>query len=409
MSGIEGSIRKRLGARLKPVFRDSHEGDGPTSSADVMDRLLEGTTLLFDKERIVRKRKGRLDNSGAYTSRQRSSAFTIAFVDTEIGVEDEVSSPKRFTFNAPGYAGILVPLNDVVTTEMRGHLIRQLALSLKIGADAVVFPEFALPPIDVSDLCSEKENYSSLDAVVQNSIDARFESMASGILSEARDISSCELGKTPFIFYGSMHCRGSRYNVGVVSPGSPFENGYTLVSERGNPITDKVGVVSQELERSGPLVHKKRFPARRAGEKASVPSDLGFRLYPSKIGLIAVLICSDAIDLNQVLYIVRHNQDADFSRNFERIGLVVVPAYTRSEFLHTACRDLSDLAKTTVFVGNATGQLPTANRLHTTKLPAPKLFQSGKDEDQLLKTGRLRIILDSGVRFYRFNAALPPQ
>lgn len=109
----------------------------------------------------------------------------------------------------------------------------------------------------------------------------------------------------------------------------------------------------------------------------------------------------------RILYVVRHNLNADSARNFDRIGLVIVPAYTRSEMLHTTCRDLSELAQTTVFVGNAEGRLRTESDLHTRELPPPMIFQSGKDERELSKLKRLKMTKADGVYNYQFKPALP--
>lgn len=398
---IENSIRFRLGDRLRALDRE-------TGPADAVNRLVDGTLLLFDKERIYRMSGSERDDRSQFSHDQRAERYTLAFVETEIGVEDEAGNKQNFTYKEPGLEGILVAKTPDVEPNMREHLVEKLAIALKAEprADAVMYPEFALPPVKIRSLAANWNGTSRTDSEIERIIDRQLEDSARTMLAEACSMAECAADAVPFIFYGSTHCKETRYNVGVVSPGAPFEQDFNLVCERGNPFT-QVELLTESRRHSGPIVHKKRFPARRAGEEARVPDDMGFRLYPSKIGFIAVMICSDAIDINQVFYIVRHNENADRARNFDRIALVIIPAYTRSDLLHSSAKDLSELAHTTVFVGNAVGKLPTKNDLRKTKFPAPEIYQCGKDEHEIGPRGIVDKRSSYGITYYTFSPALP--
>lgn len=363
--------------------------------------MVESTALLFDKEMVLQPAQR------ALSAPPGGDEFKLAFIDCTIHTEAEVEEDPWFTYRKDGFNGILVPCDEAVQARMREHAVEKLSRALTENVDAIVFPEFALPPIDIENLGPDEEVFNPFDAQQQHMVDIQFEAAAAGILHDAceRESANRSPEDVPFIFYGSMHCQQSRYNIGVVSPGKPYERQYVLVSERENPISTKRKTVEKSAPRSGPLVHKKRFPARRIGERARVPASPQFRMYPSKIGMIAVLICSDAIDQNQFWYIVRHNARAKPTKNFARIGLVIVPSYTHSDLLHTTCKDLSALANTTVFVGNASGTVARMNPDFTDRMPQSQLFQCGKNEDELLEAGQVTLRRERGIRHYSFAPA----
>ena len=174
-----------------------------------------------------------------------------------------------------------------------------------------------------------------------------------------------------------------------------MEGGYKVKLERTNPLAvvsreegiAKSGKKIDEFERSGPIVHRKRFPARRAGERARVPDDHTFRTYFHPLGRICVLICSDAIDINQFLNIIRYNEEAG-PLSLNRIFMVIVPTFNQSTFLLDACKDLSALARTNVLVTNALGtlQIP-GNPPYTEKLIEGEFFFDGRPLGYLMEKG----------------------
>lgn len=411
LDDIEARINNRVLGLTRPAVAETEETFAETDderAREARQRITDGTILLFDRERILCQSPEGLTNPIPFSKGQRDGRFKLAFVDTPVKTEAEAEKDPWFTYKHPEFKGILVPRYDHVSATMRAHVVAKLGEAIKAKADAIVFPEFGLPPVDLSDIFPNPRDFDPFDLEHQKEVDKRFEQSADAMLKEACQSIGHDPSTPPFIFYGSMHCQRSRYNIGVVSPGSPFEQSYVLAAERGNPITSEVKTKPpKDTPRTGPLVHKKRFPARRAGEAARVPGGLGFRLYPSRIGLIAVIICSDVIDLNQFYYIVSHNQKADPMTHYDRIGLVIVPAYNHSELLLTTCRDLSALAQTTVFVGNAIGQLPTPNKLHTFSMPPSAIFQGGSKQSELEAVGIVETRSRLGVHYYDFDPAPP--
>lgn len=404
LSGIQERISERISGRTRPADAE----DAPPDSDMAFQRLVDGTVLLFDRERIRRQSAAGFQKPNQFSKKQWAETFKLAFVDSSMRIEGEAELPGDpwFTYRHPGMEGILVPVDDNVRITMREHVVDKLSKALCQDVNAIVFPELAFPPVDLSDQFPTPADFDPFNPAHQAEVDRRFEESAASILDEASENAGRDIDDAPFVFYGSIHCQRSRYNIGVVSPGHPFEQGYVLATEREHPITNEIKVKPETVSRSGPLVHRKRFPARRVGEATRVPGGLGFRLYPSKIGLIAVMICSDAIDRNQFLYVVRHNSQADAMTSPDRIALVIIPSYTHSELLHTTCKDLSELAQTTVFVGNATGKRELS-RLYSTPMPPSRIFQCGKEAKDLSPAGILKTRTTLGVRYYEFQPASP--
>lgn len=158
--------------------------------------------------------------------------------------------------------------------------------------------------------------------------------------------------KKPFVFLGSFHCPLTLYNVGVIYPLGDLQT-EARVRIRSEKLEGKSAGISKRRfhERVPmPLLYRKRFPARRAGESLRVPPSEEFHIYDLPIGRIAVLICSDVVDLNQSLTIARRNGP---SEKYEPIDFVLVPSFNESAKFASMCQELSYLARTTVVVVNA--------------------------------------------------------
>ncbi len=116
-----------------------------------------------------------------------------------------------------------------------------------------------------------------------------------------------------------------------------------------------------------------------------MPEAHGFRLYRHPLGLISVLICSDALDINQFSNIVRFNNDADNKEENERIFMVMIPAYNFSKILLDACRDLSLSARTNVLVTNASGESNLSrSSVRRKSLPPSELYFMGRPSSELV-------------------------
>ena len=159
-------------------------------------------------------------------------------------------------------------------------------------------------------------------------------------------------GVDPFLFLGSYHCPITLYNVGMVMPRGM--RGYgpmdMQVTARRLQRDKEPYHVRNTTPISLPISHRKRFPAKRASEQTRVPPDNQFRVFATPIGRVAILICSDIVDMNQFLFIARYN---DSMIKVDRIDYVLVPSYNTSQSLVDMCRQLSEIAATTVLLVNA--------------------------------------------------------
>ena len=307
--------------------------------------------------------------------------FRIASMRSNIGVDVEYLSPRSatYTFKDRASPGLLKIRNPKLIPQLISKRASELAGALSHDPNMVVFPEFALPPV-----VHAKKSIPARRLFTrrfQQMVEKKHEGVAAEILRQAKAKTGSD--RTPFIFYGSAHCSVCRLNIGVVSVGDPIERGFGRIFERGKPDSPHVEPTPDDpIRHSGPIAHRKRYPARRAGEAARVPDDGYFRLYLSELGYICVLICSDSIDANQALYIVHKNNLRDSQGGRGRIFLVIVPSYTRSNImLDSHCRDLSFEARTIVLVTNALGMYrkrpkPAAPE----RFPESRIYFNGMDE-----------------------------
>ncbi|MCX7362146.1 MAG: hypothetical protein NTV97_09825, partial [Alphaproteobacteria bacterium] len=185
----------------------------------------------------------------------------------------------------------------------------------------------------------------------------------------------------PFLFLGSYHCPITLYNVGMIMP-------------RGGQEVIDMRVVSRVLTRDGfvtttkdeeiraPIPHRKRFPAKRDSEQTRVPPDNAFRVFATPVGRVAVLICSDIIDLNQFLLVARYNDSAG---KMDRIDFVLVPSHNTSPKLLQMCQQLSWLAVTTVIIVNANGGANSAYPETTVYCCGKSLMIKGEKKSRLLE------------------------
>lgn len=356
---------------------------------EIRDRLLEQTSLLFDNEFIVPG-----DKSDFRYDTGLKKRFKIASIlsDLRIDFQDNGELKSQYQFDGVLPRGLLTPRDRESVECIRDERAGQLKRALSDSPDVISFCEFALPPCEFHP--EDISLIGNMDVFQQDLIDRvdlRYEETALDLLNRAV-MDGAEQKDLPFIFYGSAHCNLTRFNIGAVSPGGALESNYFLERMREDPFGsmrslkyDLVdGHSAERLQGRGPIAHKKKFPARRAGERARVPDDQNFRLYKNELGYVSVLICSDAVDINQAANIVRINRAADDASLFERINLVIVPAFNKSELLFDACRDLSAMARTNVLVTNAKGNFAdpkTPGRPRS--MPESELFFDGYSSWQL--------------------------
>lgn len=205
----------------------------------------------------------------------------------------------------------------------------------------ICYGELAYPPPPASDFVS------SVDYVSQfGRLQAQFENQLRAVCDNHGG------GQDPFLFLGSYHCPITLYNVGMVMPRGPragrMKMKVTVVTLRKNGDKPKLKRGNEEI--SLPIPHRKRFPAKRVSEKTRVPPDNQFRVFATPIGRVAILICSDVVDMNQFLFVAHYN---DARGKVGRIDYVLVPSYNTSPHLVEMCRQLSEIAATTVLAVNA--------------------------------------------------------
>ena len=364
-------------------------------------RLLDNTHFLFDEEIFS-------PNDGNFSSdRGERETFRIASIGTFLRRDDEDTDgkPAQLKIEQVNGGGMVVLADGQSASDLVDVRTRQLATALNHEPDFVSFCEFAFPPIEESQV-SEEDRRDLFSERLEQTVDGLFTDQATTMLTRAKAESSYDKEHLPFICLGSAHCMLNRYNIGVVAPGGEFENGWRMRRRRTNPFqTDRHKNYHEELG-EGPIIHKKRTPARRAGERARVPEAHGFRLYRHELGLIAVLICSDAMDINQFANIMRHNLNADLKGDrTDRIFLTLIPAYNLSSILMDACRDLSLSARTNVLVTNAMGESQTQvlrDMGRSENLPRSEFFFMGRNSSQLASANAgvvLRNFLDSNIWF----------
>ncbi len=241
----------------------------------------------------------------------------------------------------------------------------ELREALKSKPHVICFPEFAVPmPLPSSDMLgyTDPSDYGRQFK--------EFCDMCAAAMKPPAKTRNQSL-HYPFVFMGSFHCPQQHFNTGVIFPtGGHVEA--TNVRITRQKIDDEP--VQEIKPMPFPVLHRKFFPARRAGETARVPSGMEFLTY--KVGglHIGVLICSDILDLNQFLNMARLG-----SLRVDRypLDLILVPAYNLSLKLSTMCRELSLLASTSVAFVNANPCFE--------EFPSSKFFVCGFDIDELGK------------------------
>jgi predicted amidohydrolase len=107
-----------------------------------------------------------------------------------------------------------------------------------------------------------------------------------------------------------------------------------------------------------PIYHQKLTTAKSdgVGEIIRPPRTPKYNVYDCHVGVVAVLICMDAFDLNTLSRYIFSGMQGSMER---RPDLVIVPAMSPIS-LHKSCEDLSYFARTTVAYVNASCEPYTA-------------------------------------------------
>jgi predicted amidohydrolase len=237
--------------------------------------------------------------------------------------------------------------------------LEELREALELKPDIICFPEFAFPPPPAA-----PEGGWTLDEI-NRAVAKRLE-FEDAALTLMRNHES-----RAFVFLGSYHCLMTLYNVGVIYPWGERLDGTVTFTEKDMVqfAEDDLDVITRTTDRKveSPIYYRKRYPARKMGERTRVPTGRDFNIFKRNFGQVGVIICSDILDLNQFGMFIREGFDPHKGYDF-----ILVPAYNTGTSFGAMCRDLSYMSATTVILVNA--QDPAAQ----SPLPASEIYVCGQ-------------------------------
>jgi hypothetical protein len=258
----------------------------------------------------------------------------------------------------------------------------------------ICFPEFAFPPTLI--LQGAGATFDGAGFAYQNKAKTKDdETPVSKMFSERFSCAFDTNYPRPFCFFGTFHCRTTLSNVGVVLPSEFGKNcTYSMETAYGS-LSEEIGSKIRK-EVFPPFFLTKKFPAKRAGEKVSVPVDGGIEIFESSAGNAVFLICAEALDVNASNAIIRYNKLSFGSR----IDYVFVPSFNRSNELLAACQELSLLAGCVVLYVNVDGKYENAFDV-SVQLPTSAVYIAGVCISSS-KDSRLSKTIGIDCRFYSF-------
>lgn len=297
--------------------------------------------------------------------RRPSRELDLVMVSSEIDVKEKNGDlvPKSFE----DLRKILVPGDELF--RRRWHDSRKSELTgatakfegSEFHPEIICFPEFAYPPpADARTYARGEEILGHRNADRGASAIARKMDVANTYIdrsSYGRNRASFEGMVTttlegkgePFVFMGSFHCPFDFYNVGVIFPlGGSIEPEKVQLASR-----DKYGdLITTSI--NPPLLTRKRFPSRRLEEYTRVPANNDIQTFMYHDVHIAVVICSDVLDINQLFFLSKLSADRSAQ---PAVDVILVPSFNYSRAHVTMCRELSFLTNCFVVMVNANDQL----------------------------------------------------
>ena len=291
----------------------------------------------FNRTGLIFSTKEYKFNKGIQERRDGESV-RVACISSDIRIPEDIddAEPDLMSVECRDGCLLLAPNPNMRSADWTAMRLNELREAVKGQPDVICFSELAYPPPEAPRNGQPTPDYISSYGKHR----AKYERDALEILEEE----SLEA----FTFLGSYHCLQSLYNVGVIFP-LGYQAAVFDVATTQEPLVGEEVIDIDIKSISPPINYIKRFPARRAGEETRVPAGNLFEIYETKIGRVAILICSDIVDLNQFLFIARRN----LTSNREPIDIVLVPSFNTSERLRSMCRELSYLANTVVVNVNA--------------------------------------------------------
>ncbi|MEL6687879.1 MAG: hypothetical protein AAFP97_09680 [Pseudomonadota bacterium] len=340
------------------------EIDGVSRIRKIRSRAIQEMTLrtryIFDLETV--------DCEDDFTPPKKGDKFNFTLVSPHLpisfGKYKDYPKERKELYLEPSASGHCILGPSPSYDPMGWFSRRKFELKTVLNnhhSDIILFPEFAFPQSVIFQAISQDQNPD----VHKRMNDAIREEFEAG-LSLNGSLSDC------FVFLGSYHCRKTFYHNGVLLPTGMREKNLEKRSVT-HYLSDAYSSIKTDT--IDPLVFlPKRFPARRAGEQINVPVGNKLQIYRKKFGNIAVLVCSDALDLNQVTAVVNHNRTS----GPHRIDYVLIPSFNRSPQLLYAARELSLLASCMVLVCNVAGKHKNITNV-VKNLPPSKVFVCGSD------------------------------
>jgi predicted amidohydrolase len=323
--------------------------------------MLERTPQIFSRYEIYRTDSsppnGRTKQEIQLPFEQET--LNVVTIGSDLNIWNEADMEMDFTRDG---CRLLKPKASMNVDRWMDERILELEEAMKLDPNVIIFPEFAYPPPQPTVPTSWA--WEDIDAKLEQR--EEFDRRALQVIGN----------KNVFLILGSFHCLMSLYNVGVIFPWGSHRDGqadFTRVQrDHGRLGLSYFNSVPGHDRINAPILYRKRFPARKVGEQTRVPTGREFNIFKCSFGKVVVLICSDVLDINQFLTIVRESLAA---RDFD---FVLIPAYNPATSFNDICRDLSNLAATTVVVANAHDR--------GVNLPSSELFVCGQDSDQLPKS-----------------------
>lgn len=339
-AGILRGYTKR--ARASRAKREEGDPDFEEEAGEVyFHDMLERTRQIFSRYTIYRTDDhGKAANKTFLTDRTLKHTrpnLKIVCVSSELDIWSETKLKMQTMRDG---CRILYPQETLKPGRWIENRLAELDAALKHDPDIVVFPEFAYPPP------SPTPNGGWTVDEISETVGQRVEFERRALERVGRE--------DVFLVLGSFHCIMTLYNVGVVFPWGSHRSGQAdyLKHERRQGkggIVRPVEVPETDLVR-GPVLYRKRFPARKIGEQTRVPPGRDFNVFKCGFGNVLVLICSDVLDINQFMTIIQQSLE---HKDFDYI---LIPAYNPGASFNKICRDLSFLAATTVIVANASDE-----------------------------------------------------
>lgn len=233
--------------------------------------------------------------------------------------------------------------------------------------DIVCFGELAYPPpLYGPDISSDAPDGGGLRSRTRYQFDEEIQEVLNDLSSDA------------FVFAGSFHCLRTQYAVGVIFPYGKLKDNIngSVDSEwiRRRKEQDQEPAGPDPLQFSAPIIYKKRNPARSIGEISRIPPRADFQIFERRIGHVAILMCSDILDINQFLGVSRMNLN---SPELPSIDYILVPSFNKGKKLPDYCKELSELASAMVINVNANTNDPTFTdtAVHLCGMDVPELLR----------------------------------